>query len=148
MVAKGTKALSIQEFKALIEQDAIILDTRPATVFTLGFVPGSISIGLEGRFAEWAGSLLPFDNTIIMVTDTGKEKESVIRLARVGFDKISGCLQGGFDHWKKAGEEIDMIINVEPDELAMDLPFDNNLVVIDVRKPNEFAEEHITGAIN
>jgi len=41
-----------------------------------------------------------------------------------------------------------MIINIEPDELAMDLPFDDNLVVIDVRKPNEFAEGHITGAIN
>ena len=62
--------------------------------------------------------------------------------------KISGCLQGGIDNWKKAGEEIDMIINIEPDELAMDLPFDDNLVVIDVRKPNEFAEGHIPGAIN
>src|SRR5205809_1422293 len=148
LVTKGTKQLSIKEFKEFTEQGAVVLDTRNADVFTQGFVPGSINIGLEGRFAEWAGSLLPFDNTIIMITDTGKEKQSVIRLARVGFDKISGCLQGGFDNWKKAGEEIDMIINVEPDELAMDLHFDNNLVVIDVRKPNEFAEGHITGAIN
>jgi len=148
LVTKGTKQLSIKEFKEFTEQGAVILDTRNADVFTQGFVPGSISIGLEGRFAEWAGSLLPFDNTIIMITDAGKEKESVIRLARVGFDKISGCLQGGFENWKKAGEEIDLIINVEPDELAMDLPFDNNLVVIDVRKSNEFAEGHITGAVN
>ena len=148
LVTKGTKQLSIKEFKEFTEQGAVILDTRNADVFTQGFVPGSINIGLEGRFAEWAGSLLPFDNTIIMITDAGKEKESVIRLARVGFDKISGCLQGGFENWKKAGEEIDLIINVEPDELAMDLPFDNNLVVIDVRKSNEFAEGHITGAVN
>ena len=148
LVTKGTKQLSIKEFKKFAEQGAIILDTRNADVFTEGFVPGSVSIGLEGRFAEWAGSLLPFDNTIVMVTEPGKEKESVIRLARVGFDKISGCLGGGFESWEKAGEEIDMIINVEPDELAMDLPFDDNLVVIDVRKPSEFAEGHITGAIN
>jgi hydroxyacylglutathione hydrolase len=132
----------------MAEEGAMILDTRKANVFTQGFVPGSINIGLEGRFAEWAGSLLPFDTIIIMVTDPGKEKESLVRLARVGFDKISGCLQGGFDTWRKAEEEIDMIINVEPDELAMDLPFDDNLVVIDVRKPNEFAEGHITGALN
>ena len=148
LVTKGTKQLSIEEFKTIADQGAIILDTRNADVFTQAFVPGSINIGLEGRFAEWAGSLLPFDTTIIMVTEDGKEKESVIRLARVGFDKISGCLQGGFDSWKKAGEEIDMIISVEPDELAMDLPFDDNLVVIDVRKPSEFAEGHITGAVN
>jgi glyoxylase-like metal-dependent hydrolase (beta-lactamase superfamily II)/rhodanese-related sulfurtransferase len=148
LVTKGTEQLSIKEFRKFAEQGAIVLDTRNADVFTQGFVPGSINIGLEGRFAEWAGTLLPFDNTIIVVTEAGKEKESIIRLARVGFDKISGCLQGGFDNWEKAGEEIDLIINIEPDELAMDLPFDNNLVVIDVRKPNEFAEGHITGAIN
>jgi len=148
LVTKGTKQLPIKEFKKLAEQGAIILDTRYANPFTEGFIPGSINIGLEGRFAEWAGNLLPFDNTIILVTDAGREKESVIRLARVGFDKISGCLQGGFDYWKKAGEEVDLIINVEPDELAMDIPFDVNLVVIDVRKPSEFAEGHIPGAIN
>ncbi|MFI5187167.1 MAG: rhodanese-like domain-containing protein [Chitinophagales bacterium] len=148
LVTMGTKQLSIEEFKNLINQDAIILDTRSSDTFTLGFIPSAINIGLEGRFAEWAGSLLPFDQVIILVTEGGKEKESVIRLARVGFDKISGCLEGGFEHWKKAGQEVDMIINVEADELAMDLPFDNRLVVIDVRKPNEFAEGHINGAVN
>jgi hydroxyacylglutathione hydrolase len=148
LVEKGTRKLSIEEFKNFIKKDAIILDTRRATIFTEGFVPGAVNIGLEGRFAEWAGSLLPFDQTIIMITETGKEKESVIRLARVGFDKISGCLEGGFETWKKAGEEIDIIINVEPDELAMDLPFDDHLVVIDVRKPIEFAEGHISDAVN
>jgi len=148
LVTKGTKQLSIKEFKEFVEQGAIILDTRDADIFTHGFVPGSLNIGLEGRFAEWAGSLLPFDTTIVMVTETGREKESVIRLARVGFDKISGCLEGGFETWKREGGEVDMIINVEPDELAMDLPFDDKLVVIDVRKPTEFAEGHITGAIN
>jgi rhodanese-related sulfurtransferase len=83
-----------------------------------------------------------------MVTEPGREKESVVRLARVGFDKISGYLEGGFDTWKNAGEEIDMIINVEPDELAMDMPFDDNLVVVDVRKPTEFAEGHLNKAVN
>jgi len=59
LVTKGTKQLSIKEFKEFTEQGAVILDTRDANVFTQGFVPGSINIGLEGRFAEWAGSLLP-----------------------------------------------------------------------------------------
>jgi rhodanese-related sulfurtransferase/glyoxylase-like metal-dependent hydrolase (beta-lactamase superfamily II) len=148
LAAKGTRQLSIQEFKKLIKQDAIILDTRQADVFTQGFIPASVNIGLEGRFAEWAGTLLPFNQTIILVTEAGRERESVIRLARVGFDKVSGCLAGGYENWKNGGEEIDMIIDVEPDELAMDLPFDDKLLVIDVRKPNEFAEGHLDGAVN
>src|SRR6476660_9714645 len=65
LVTKGTKQLSIKEFKKLAEQGAVILDTRNANVFTQGFIPGSINIGLEGRFAEWAGSLLSFDTPII-----------------------------------------------------------------------------------
>src|SRR5207247_211257 len=88
VVAKGTKQLSVDEFKQLIKKDAIVLDTRRAEVFTQGFVPGSVGIGLDGRFAEWAGSILPFDQKIILVTAPGKEKESVVRLARLRFDKI------------------------------------------------------------
>jgi glyoxylase-like metal-dependent hydrolase (beta-lactamase superfamily II)/rhodanese-related sulfurtransferase len=148
LMTKGTRELSIDEFKNFMQQDAIILDTRRADIFTYGFIPGAVNIGLEGRFAEWAGSLLAFDQTIILVTEAGKEKESVIRLARVGFDKIEGCLKGGYEAWKNGGEEIDLIINVEPDELMMDIPFDDRLVVIDVRKPNEFAEGHISEALN
>ena len=148
IVEKGTKKLSVEEFKNLVDQDAIILDTRKGFVFAKGFVPGSVNIGLDGRFAEWAGSLLSFDQTIILVTEPSEEKETVIRMARVGFDKIAGCLAGGYEAWKNAGEEIDMVIDVEPDELIMDIPFDDKLVVIDVRKPNEFAEGHISGAVN
>jgi glyoxylase-like metal-dependent hydrolase (beta-lactamase superfamily II)/rhodanese-related sulfurtransferase len=144
----GLKALSIDEFKQWVGKDAVILDTRLAEVFTGGFVPGSISIGLEGRFAEWAGSLLSFDTPIILVTEPGREKETIIRMARVGFDKIEGYLDGSFEAWKNAGEEIDMIINVEPDELMMDIPFDENLMIVDVRKPVEYAEGHLKDALN
>lgn len=149
VLENGLKALSLESFKHLAQQDDItVLDTREAMLFTEGFVPGSINIGLNGRFAEWAGSLLSFDKPILLVTETGKEKESVIRLARVGFDKMAGHLDGGFDSWKKAGESIDLIINVEPDELAMDMPFDNKLVILDVRREMEFAEGHVKGSIN
>lgn len=149
VLSRGMVALSTAEFKnQLVNNDVLILDTRKSSVFTEGFVPSSISIGLDGRYAEWAGSLLPFDKTILLVTDEGKEEESIVRLARVGFDKISGYLKGGFNAWKAAGEKIDMIINVEADELAMDIPHDNNLVVVDVRKEVEFADGHVKDALN
>lgn len=141
--------LSVAEFKKWMQsEDTIILDTRKAGDFTKQFVPGSISIGLEGRFAEWAGSLLPFDKPIILVTEEGQEKESVVRLARVGFSQIHGYLAGGVEGWRKAGEEIDLIIDVETDELAMDLPYDDHLVAVDVRREAEFGDGHVRGAMN
>ncbi len=149
VLQKGLAQLDVAAFKKQIQQeDAIVLDTRPSEIFTNGFITGAISIGLDGRFAEWAGSLLPFDKPLLLVTEEGKEEESVIRLARVGFDKMEGCLKGGFEAWKRAGEPIDIIIDVEADELAMDLPHDPRLVVVDVRNESEFASGHVAGATN
>jgi glyoxylase-like metal-dependent hydrolase (beta-lactamase superfamily II)/rhodanese-related sulfurtransferase len=143
------RPLSVAEFKKWMEdENTIILDTRKAGDFTKQFVPGSISIGLEGRFAEWAGSLLPFDQPIILVTEEGQERESVVRLARVGFSQIHGYLAGGVAAWRQAGEEIDLIIDVEVDELAMDLPYDDHLIAVDVRREAEFGDGHVRGAVN
>lgn len=148
VLAKGLQPLTPEAFRQLTGDDTIILDTRPAAVFMNGFIPGAISIGLEGRFAEWAGSLLPFDKPLLLVTEPGREKESVIRLARVGFDKMAGYLEGGYPAWIGAGLPNDMIIDVEADELMMDLPFDPNLVVVDVRRETEFADGHLRDAVN
>ncbi len=148
VLANGLKALTVAAFKEQITTfEPVILDTRNATLFTQGFIPGAISIGLEGRFAEFAGSILPFDKAILLVCEPGTEKESIVRLARVGFENMIGHLAGGFDAWAKAGEPIDLIIDVEADELAMDLPFDPNMVIVDVRKISEFDKGHIKEAL-
>jgi len=76
------------------------------------------------------------------------EKETIIRLARVGFSTVQGYLEGGYAAWKNAGEAIDMIIDVEADELMMDIPHDKNLLVVDVRRPAEFADGHLKDALN
>lgn len=148
IIKKGTNTLDITAFKLKLKEDCLLLDTRTAAEFTAGFIPGAIFIGLEGRFAEWAGSLLPFDKPIVLITPKGKEEETVIRLSRVGFDKVEGYLKGGFDAWKKAGEKTDMIIDVEADELMMDMPHDPNLMVVDVRKETEYADGHLKNALN
>ena len=148
VLEKGLQPLSVEEVKNNLEKDAIVVDTRTSSEFTIGFIPESIFIGLEGRFAEWAGSILPFDKDIVLVCEAGKEKEAVTRLARVGFSRFAGFLQNGIEAWKDAGEELDMIIDIEADELAMDIPFDDNLVVVDVRREAEFADGHVKNAVN
>jgi len=149
LLIKGLQPLAVPAFKALMEnENTILLDTRHADIFVQGFVPGSIFIGLEGRFAEWAGSLLPFDKDILLVVTGGLERETIVRLARVGFERFAGYLSGSFEAWQQSGETVDLIIDVEPDELAMDLPFDDRIVVVDVRKEPEFAEGHVKEAVN
>jgi glyoxylase-like metal-dependent hydrolase (beta-lactamase superfamily II)/rhodanese-related sulfurtransferase len=148
IIKNGMNALSIDEVKKEIAEDTILLDTRKPTVFTEGYIPTSINIGLEGRFAEWAATLLPFHSKMMILTDEGKEEETIIRLARVGFDKIIGYVKGGFESWKNANEPIDLIIDIDADELLMDLNYDYKMIVLDVRKELEFDNGHIKTALN
>jgi hydroxyacylglutathione hydrolase len=144
----GSKALSIEAFQQALNDGAWIIDTRTTEKFTQGFIPGSVFIGLDGRMAEWAGQLIPYDQELLIISETGKEMETITRLARVGFEKFHGTLAGGFEKWQKENMPIDIIIDVEADELVMDIPHDSNLVVVDVRNENEFENGHLKDAMN
>lgn len=139
--------LSINSFKDIAGKDCVVLDTREASEFTNGFIPGSIFIGLGLKFEEWSKKLLDPQKPILVIASEGKEKEVYEKLIRGGF-KIEGLLEGGYKAWKSAGEKIDLIIDIEADELAIDIPFDPNLTVLDVRSYIEFADGHLENAIS
>lgn len=143
---KALRPFTVEEFEEKIKSGNLILDVRPPTTFTEGFIPGSVNIGINGRFAEWAGKLLSYDQPLLLVTELGKEEETIIRLARVGFEKVEGYLKGGFEAWKKEEKEVDLIIDISADELAMDIPFDSKLEVIDVRQQGEYMTNHVKDA--
>lgn len=145
---KAFEALTIQEFREKIKQNFFILDTRNPLEFTEGFIPGSVSIGLEQELEKWAAILLPHEQSILLVTETGKERNCLNILNHAGIENIAGYLQGGFETWLNAGESIDLIINIEADELAMDLPFDENLIVVDVRTNKEYEGGHVKDSTN
>ncbi len=138
-----------KQLKDLIQKDKVALaDTRSRDLFTEGFIPGAVFLGQDGKMADWAAEMLDPDKPLVLVTDNGKEEEIAGILRDKGFTHILGVLDGGFEHWRSEGEAVDMIINVNADELAMDIPFDENLLVLDVRKPIEYAEGHVKNAHN
>ncbi len=149
VINRGMHALSAAEFEAAAnETDAIILDTRDPEVFAQGFIPNSINIGLNGGFAPWVGALMPsVKQQLLLVTELGKEQETVTRLARVGFDYVIGHLQGGFDTWKQSEQEVDTVTRYTPEDLQAKYT-DTDAVIIDVRKPTEFNAGHILNAHN
>jgi rhodanese-related sulfurtransferase len=150
VMERGTRALSPAAFEAAAnETSALILDTRKPEVFTLGFIPNSISIGIDGGFAPWVGTLIPdIKQQILIVADAGREEEVVTRLARVGYDYAIGYLEGGFEAWKAAGMEVDEIQSVTADEFAAAEVADSNINILDVRKKSEYYSEHIVNAEN
>jgi rhodanese-related sulfurtransferase len=144
---KGMRSLSPAEFEAAAEETtALILDTRSAADFYKGFIPQSINIGLNGDFAPWVGALIvDVKQSILLVTDEGKEEETVTRLSRVGFDNILGHLNGGFSSWANAAKEIDTVNRISADEFAQQVKIGESKV-IDVRKETEYAAEHVNEA--
>jgi glyoxylase-like metal-dependent hydrolase (beta-lactamase superfamily II)/rhodanese-related sulfurtransferase len=124
------------------ETDALILDVRHQDDFASGHIPRSIFIGIEGNFAPWVGALiLDAKQPILLITPSGKEAETIMRLARVGYDNTLGYLKGGFEAWKNAGLEYDTIPSVTAEVLEEKIA--TKAAVFDVRKPGEYDAEHI-----
>lgn len=150
VLKRGTQALSPAAFEAAAnETDALILDTRKAEVFALGFIPGSINIGIDGGFAPWVGTLIPdIRQQILLVTEPGREEEVVTRLARVGYDFAIGYLEGGFGSWLAEGREFETIRSITVEEFSSIESANPEIDIMDVRKESEYLSEHIVNAVN
>lgn len=145
----GMRAIHAIEFESVAEETgALILDTRNNKDFSKGFIPQSINIGIDGDFAPWVGALIAdVSQPIILVTEIGREEETVTRLSRVGFDNLIGHLQGGFEAWQKAGQEIDTVNRITSEQFAKEVKIGESKI-IDIRKETEYTAEHVEEAYN
>lgn len=79
-------------FVAALARGAAVLDTRDAPTFAAGHLPGALNVPADGRFAETAGMVLTGDREIVIIAPDGRHTEVTVRLARIGFDKVTGYL--------------------------------------------------------
>jgi rhodanese-related sulfurtransferase len=125
---------------------AVVLDARDAIAFAAGHLAGSVNVGLEGRFAEYAGDVVRPDEDIVLVTEPGRAHEARVRLARIGFDRVVGALAQPLETFLAHPELVERSSRLTPSELAQrraELP---SLQIVDVRNPGEVAEGTIPGA--
>ncbi len=137
----------IAAFRQLTEsREVLALDTRPSIAFIDGFIPLSLNVPLEAEEAREVINVFAPETPVIIICESDHIEESIQFVKKLGYPFIQGILEGGFSEWKQTGEVIDLMITVEADELAMDIPHDDNLLIIDVRTPVEYAESHIEDA--
>ncbi|PJJ07279.1 glyoxylase-like metal-dependent hydrolase (beta-lactamase superfamily II) [Flavobacterium sp. 1] len=143
----GMNALSVAKFESVADETgALILDTRKNGDFAKGFIPQSINIGIDGDFAPWVGALIAnVKQPILLITELGREEETVTRLSRVGFDNLVGHLEGGFEAWKKSGKDIDSINRITAAEFQKQVKIGESKI-IDIRKETEYSAEHVAEA--
>ena len=98
-------------------------------------------------FAVWVGTFIDINTPLVLITDIVKEEETVLRLARVGYENVLGYLEGGIATWEDAGKPVETVNTISAEEMTQYYG-DAGYTILDVRKPSEFDTEHIKGAIN
>jgi len=123
-----------------------VLDARDGIAFAAGHLAGSVNVGLEGRFAEYAGDVLHPDEDVVLVTEPGRADEARVRLARIGFDRVVGALAEPLETFVANPQVVERSSRLTPAELADRLAALPNLQIVDVRNPGEVTAGVIAGA--
>jgi len=139
-------ALDFAGFEAAAADGAMVIDGRDPEDFGRGHLIGSINVGLNGRYAEFAGSTIPSDKDILLVTDPGFELEAKNRLGRIGFDRVVGYLENPLQVMAQNPEKTQSASRLTAAQFAERQGSIAGLQLVDIRNPGEVRLGTIEGA--
>ena len=142
---KSMQALDLNMVLSLHKSGAQIVDVREAADFAGAHFRASINIGIDGRFATWAGTILNKDVPIIIIAEASRVEEAVMRLGRIGFHNVRGFLKGGMESLK---DRNDLISKTQRISAAAIDELEGETTIIDIRNENEWEGGHIEGSLN
>lgn len=140
--------IKADQFNHLAEHGATPVDIRDGNELITGFIPGSIFLGDANTFRQWSSTLISQIADIILITETGAFNELKDYLPLMERYAKVYILEGGMKAWMNSNGARDMIITIDTEELVLDLKFDKNLLLLDLREPDPYADEHVEGAVN
>jgi len=146
--ATPPRPLRWDEVQAALADGAILVDGRDPVEFARGHLRGAVNVGLEGRYAEFAGSVVPVDARIVLFVEPGTELEAKNRLGRIGFDQVVGYLESPFEVLQAHQEQAQVASRLTPVGLEERRQELDDLQLVDVRNPGEHALGAIPGAVN
>ena len=140
-------AMSLDEVLSAQATGAVVLDARAPEEFASGHLQGSVNVGIDGRFAEYAGDVVRAGQPIVLVTDPGREAEARVRLARIGFDDVVGYLPDVEAVLAERPALAGVARRLPASDLATWAAEEPRLQVVDVRNPGETADGVVDGAV-
>ncbi|MGL1936847.1 MAG: rhodanese-like domain-containing protein [Fibrobacterales bacterium] len=127
--------------QVLHQESALLIDSRTVAAYGAGHIPKSVNFPLNGQFATWVGTLVPnLNQKIVVVAEPGEEENTLMRLARVGYDTVIGIVEGGFPTWQASGNPVEEIPMVSAEEFAQ---IATKKPVLDVRNTSEYISQHV-----
>jgi hydroxyacylglutathione hydrolase len=137
MLEKALQPLSVDDVLRLHNSGAQVVDVRDAIDYEGAHLAGSITVGLAGKYATWAGTVLDKERPIVIIAEPGKEQEAAMRLGRIGFDRVAGYLDGGPRALEHRPELVRRTERITAATLAEQLQTESSPLVLDVRTENE-----------
>jgi len=123
------------------------VDTRHMLAFGGGHIPGALNIGAGGPLSIQAGWMLEPDRPLLLVIESDAQLPAVLHhFARTGFNLFAGYLVGGMSAWENAGYELESLPQLHVKALAQQNAQTDEVSILDVRSPQEWAKGHVPGA--
>jgi glyoxylase-like metal-dependent hydrolase (beta-lactamase superfamily II) len=145
LTEQSMKALDLDTVLTLQQSGTQVVDVRSANQFAGAHLNGSINIGIDGRFATWAGTVLNNDVSIIIIAEADRNEEAITRLGRIGFHNVKGYLKGGMESLKDRPNLISQTQRVSAASIGS---LQGKTTIVDIRTKNEWEVGHIEKSIN
>lgn len=144
----GLSRLTLEDTLRLQNSGVQIVDTRSCDAYSEGHLDGAYYVGLQGQYATWCGALLSHERDIVVIADRGREAEAVLRLGRIGYDRVLGYLDQSMESVSMQHPEMmERVENIAPADAAAFVD-DPHTLFLDVRADGEWDAGHIEGALH
>jgi hydroxyacylglutathione hydrolase len=141
--------LDVRALERHLMGGAVIVDTRAASDFAVGHVPGTLNIPEDGSFTTWAGWLVPYSSDFYLIIDERKTHavDTAARdLAMIGLDRVAGYFDAAVvDAWAASGGGLGTVSQITVRDLKESLAH-GAVTLVDVRNQNEWNAGRIDGA--
>ncbi len=135
-----------EQLRGRIEAGEWVIDLRTRTAFAAGHAPGTLNFGLDGGFATYLGWLIAWGTPVTLLGETPDEvAEAQRELVRIGIDRPAGQATGTPADW--SDRELASFPTATFADLAQ-VRHHREVVVLDVRRTDEYDDARIDGAVN
>jgi hydroxyacylglutathione hydrolase len=131
---------------ALCEEGVVLVDVRPAADFAAAHAPGAVSVPFNRvELVTNLDKLLPLETAVVLVAENDIVAEEAGGLLREAGRRVAGVLAGGMAAWWAEGRAVATLERWTLDDLRARMN-DNEIAIVDVREPHEWAEGVIQSA--
>jgi hydroxyacylglutathione hydrolase len=144
-------ALEADQLRSALDDEAVVIDTRPADAFASDHIRGTINVPFGKSFLIWAGSIVPYTVPVYIITareNSGDGAAVAKKLSLVGLDDVRGYVAwDSLAGWTSRTHPVKSMRQTTAADLRREIS-SNDLQIVDVRNSYEWAAGHIDSAKN